>query len=108
MTRTAASRPTRSVYTPAMKRKPRHRLDPEGRVRIPRKLLEAAGLRPGDTVEIDASTGGVTVRPAEGQGLVREGGLLVHDGVPEEDLIAAERRMRREDDAALLRRCAGR
>ncbi len=80
-----------------MPRKRRLRLDREGRVRIPRRVLEKAKLRPGDPVEVELVPGGVLLHGEAPPGLVWEQGLLVVDGEPNEEFAAEVKRMIKED-----------
>lgn len=112
MTVTTTERRKPAVCTPRMPRKhpPRKRrlrLDSEGRVRIPRGVLDKAKLKPGDAIEIEQVPGGMLLHPPAPPGLAWERGLLVV--VPEEDdgreglepratdpAVESIRRMRRE------------
>jgi AbrB family looped-hinge helix DNA binding protein len=90
-----------------MKRKRRLRLDREGRVRIPKRVLDKAKIRPGDSVEFEEVPGGVLLHPPAPPGLVWDRGRLVIEGPPLEDPLDAVRRCDREDEERLIRRCMG-
>jgi ferric-dicitrate binding protein FerR (iron transport regulator) len=109
---TAIRSTPRAPYTRRVPNKPPRkrtiRLDREGCVRIPRRMLAKAKLKPGDEVEIEATRDGVTLHPPAPEGLVWDRGLLVIDGKPLEDPVKAVRRLEREDAAAIARRALGR
>jgi ferric-dicitrate binding protein FerR (iron transport regulator) len=74
-------------------------------VRIPRRLLENAKLRPGDRVDVEEVPGGGLSHDEAPTGLVWEGALLVVDGEPSDELAAEMNRLRKEDLARELRDC---
>jgi antitoxin component of MazEF toxin-antitoxin module len=74
-------------------------------VRIPRRLLEKAKLRPGDRVDVEEVPGGVLLHGEAPPGLAWEGALLVVDGEPSDDFAAEMNRLKKEDLARELRNC---
>ena len=100
-----ASRSKRRSYNRDMPRKRRLRLDREGRIRLPRRVLAKAKLRPGDPIEVESVFGGVLLHGAAPPGLRWEQGLLVVDDEPSDEFIAELKRMKQEDLDREIRRC---
>jgi len=77
----------------------RLKLDKLGRVVLPKPLRARYGLRPGTELEITEGAQEFALRPAHsGPSLVEVHGILVHQGVPQEelDIIKAIREDREE------------
>lgn len=56
-------------------------IDNAGRLVIPKVLREQFNLFPGSKLEIEASAGGMTLRPSDVEpALVRKQGILIHHG----------------------------
>lgn len=101
-----ASRSRRRSYNRDMPRKRRLRLDREGRVRLPRRVLARARLRPGDSIEVESVFGGVLLHGKAPPGLRWEQGLLVvDDDGPSDEFVAELKRMKKEDLDREMRRC---
>lgn len=79
------------------------KVDARGHVRLPPNVLTQAGLKPGDLVRVEAVEGGVLI--SKSPLVMTEDGLLVHTGVPQEDLVEAMKRMKQEDLDREIRRC---
>jgi len=66
-------------------------IDRAGRIVIPKPLRDAAGLEPGDELDISAQDGIVTIRPVQsGSPMSKEAGIWVYrSGVPacDEDIL---------------------
>jgi len=63
------------------------RIDKAGRIVIPKALRERYGFAPGVSVEAHEGAGGLVLKVASaGPALVRDKGLLVHQGEPPEHL----------------------
>jgi AbrB family looped-hinge helix DNA binding protein len=74
-------------------------IDSVGRVVIPKPLRDRFRLGPGSRLDIGVTDNAIVLRP-EGAvaALTEQGGLLVHDGEPTDDLISAVERTRRQRD----------
>jgi AbrB family looped-hinge helix DNA binding protein len=69
----------------------RPKLDKLCRVVLPKPLRSHYGLRPGTELEIVEGAREFTLRPADsGPSLVEVNGILVHQGIPHEDLDILE------------------
>ena len=56
-------------------------IDNAGRLVVPKVLREQFNLVPGSKLEIEASAGGMTLRPSDVEpSLVRKQGILIHHG----------------------------
>jgi AbrB family looped-hinge helix DNA binding protein len=73
-------------------------IDAAGRLVVPKTLREQFHLTPGSELEIEPTSDGVIIRPADrGPALVSKDGVLVHHGPPGATLdIAAFVRQERE------------
>jgi len=72
-------------------------VDRFGRIVIPKKIRDGLGLEPGSDLVIEATDGGILLRPVEAEpNLVEHDGVLVFTGKAEEDLAAAVERLRTE------------
>ena len=76
-------------------------IDAAGRLVVPKSLRDQFHLVPGSELEIEPTSDGVIIRPADrGPSLVSRGGVLVHHGPqPVEIDIAAFVRQERESRA---------
>ena len=83
--------------------------DAAGRLVVPKSLRDQFHLTPGSELEIEPTSDGVIIRPADrGPALVNRDGVLVHHGPQATDLdIATFVRQERESRARNVRR-AGR
>ena len=76
-------------------------IDTAGRLVVPKPLRERFHFAPGSELEIEPTSDGIIIRPADrGQALVHREGVLVHHGPRQADLdIAAFVRQERESRA---------
>lgn len=81
-------------------------IDAAGRLVVPKSLRDQFHLAPGSELEIEPTSDGVIIRPADrGPALVDREGVLVHHGPRTTDLdIAAFVRQEREARARHVRR----
>jgi antitoxin component of MazEF toxin-antitoxin module len=108
MTQTMTARRRRSKTPPRRPKKPAPvpaRLAPDGSVRIPRRLLSKAKLKPGDAVEFEVRRGELVVHPAAPPGMVWEQGMLVVDGTPSQAFLKELQRIKQEDLDREMRKC---
>ena len=81
-------------------------IDAAGRLVVPKSLRDQFHLAPGSELEIEPTSDGVIIRPADrGPALVNHDGVLVHHGQQTTDLdIAAFMRRERESQTRNVRR----
>ncbi len=59
------------------------RIDPAGRIVVPKRVRQRLSLTPGSELELQESADGLILKPRSHKpSLVRRGRLLVHRGVP--------------------------
>jgi AbrB family looped-hinge helix DNA binding protein len=81
-------------------------MDKAGRVVLPKPVRDELQLSPGDSLELESSEEGITLRPARGNARIykKQGVWVMHGGAPlSEDVVAKTmRQIRREREQRFL------
>jgi AbrB family looped-hinge helix DNA binding protein len=81
-------------------------IDKAGRVVLPKPVRDELQLNPGDSLELESSEEGITLRPARGTGRIykKQGVWVMHGGAPlSEDVVEKTiRQIRREREQRFL------
>ena len=69
---------------------------------LPQRVRKQFGLRSGSALELKVSATAITLYPAETKAaLIKENGLYVHEGQPEDTVLDAVERARDDRDRAV-------